>query len=369
MPVISELVHGARSFWLKNDRVELFLTETGGHLGPVAFKLKHRWVRPYSLPPWTATEVSKDVQPIIKIARGDFFCLPFGESRGIPYVHGDTANLDWRPVEVDFNQLVLEMEMKTIKGKVRKIITLNPGHRAVYQEHLVQGLQGRYNYGNHAIIEFPEKGGPFHINTSPFRFGQVKPDAFSNPAIGEYSALKTGARFDSLESVPLADGGKTSLSRYPARPGFEDLVMVTSDSEKLAWTAVTLDGYIWFSLKDPRVLPSTLFWISNGGRHSEPWNGRHRNRIGLEEVNSHFCDGLQQSRRNLLADQNISTTGHFSARKPKSIRIVQAVHPVPRGFGKVVAIAPDAAGVAVTVTGSSRRKVVVPVNWRFLETD
>jgi predicted alpha/beta-fold hydrolase len=45
MPVISEVVHGARSFWLKNDRVELFITEIGGHLGPVAFKLKHRWVR------------------------------------------------------------------------------------------------------------------------------------------------------------------------------------------------------------------------------------------------------------------------------------------------------------------------------------
>ena len=55
-----------------------------------------------------------------------------------------------------------------------------------------------------------------------------------------------------------------------------------------AWTAATLDGYVWISLKDPRTLPSTLFWISNGGRHGEPWNGRHLRRLGLEEICGHF---------------------------------------------------------------------------------
>jgi len=81
---------------------------------------------------------------------------------------------------------------------------------------------------------------------------------------------------------------------YPARRGFDDLVMLSADPDlPFAWNAVTFPAqrYVWFSLRDPRVLRHTIFWISNGGRHYAPWNGRHTGVLGLEDITSYFHMG------------------------------------------------------------------------------
>ncbi len=36
-------------------------------------------------------------------------------------------------------------------------------------------------------------------------------------------------------------------------------------------------------LKDPRDLPVTMLWLSNGGRNYAPWNGRHLGVLGIED--------------------------------------------------------------------------------------
>jgi hypothetical protein len=358
-------VHGEPSYRLGNGDVELFVTPRGGHLGPVRFRLGKRWAQPYALAPWQPTDLS-DGPPIIRVLRGDFFCLPFGSSANIRDVHGETANGTWERLENGPGRLVMEMDVKNPQCKVRKTLGIRRGQRAVYQEHRIEGLQGHFNFGHHAILQFPEKGGPYFVNTSPFRFGQVKPEAFSDPLNREYGALKTGARFQSLAKVPLAAGGVTSLQEYPARRGFEDLIQVSSVAGDLAWTAATLDGYVWISLKDPRVLPSTLFWLSNGGRHAPPWNGRHLGRLGLEEVCGHFSDGLEVSRRNLLRKHGVPTALSFRTRTPRSVRAIHLVHPVPEGFGRVRRILPAKSGDAVRIWGSRSQALDAPVDWNFL---
>ena len=59
--------------------------------------------------------------------------------------------------------------------------------------------------------------------------------------------------------------------------------MVSDTRLPFAWTAVAFpqQRQVWFALKDPRLLRATIFWISNGGRYYPPWNGRHRNVMGL----------------------------------------------------------------------------------------
>lgn len=358
-------VHGEPSYSLGNRDVELFVTRRGGHLAPVSFRLGRRWVQPYALAPWQPDGIDASFPPVLKVLRGDYFCFPFGGGKGIKDIHGETANAAWTLAQEGSGRLVLDLQSTAPRCQVRKILSIKEGHRAVYQEHLIDGLQGRYNFGHHAILEFPAAGGPFHVNVSPFKFGSVKPEPFSDPLQREYGALKTGARFRSLEKVALATGGTADLTRYPARQGFEDLIMVSSRSGDLAWTAATLDGYIWISLKDPRVLPSTLFWISNGGRHADPWNGRHLRRLGLEEVCGHFCDGLEESRKDRLRAQGIPTTAYFKAKEPKSVRVIHLVHPVPAGFGRVESVERLADGTGITVHGAAG-KVKVPVDWTFL---
>ena len=359
------VVHGEPSFALKGRDVELWLTRRGGHMGPVRFRVGKRWVQPYGLAPWRPEELG-EFPPVLQVLRGDYFCLPFGESKGIPYGHGETANEAWETVEAGAARLVVEMKVKNPSCTVRKTLSIREGHRAVYQEHRIEGLQGRYNFGHHAVILFPETGGPYHVNVSPFKFGSVKPEAFSNPLAREYGILKTGARFKALAKVPLATGGFADLRQYPARRGYEDLIMVSARPGDFAWTAATLDGYVWLSLKDPRTLPSTLFWISNGGRHAAPWNGRHLGRLGLEEVCSHFCDGLEASRQDRLKGQGVPTTSAFRAKEPKSIRVIHAVHAVPKGFGRVESVERDDDGAHVRVAGSGGKTVRVPVDWAFL---
>lgn len=357
-------VHGEPSYRIKSSRVEAFLTKRAGHLAPIHFTLGRRTVSPCSLSPWLPSECPKGTPPILQVLRGDFFCLPFGDDPSAPPVHGETANRSWRAEEISETRLRVSLRQKN-GARIEKIITIDDATAAVYQEHKISNLDGDFNFGHHTVLEFPEKEGPFLVNVSRFKFGQVQPAPFTNPAIGEYSTLKTGGRIRSLQRVPLATGGWTSLHEYPAREGFEDLIMLTSRPGDFAWTAVTFDRYIWLQLKDPRMLPSTLFWLSNGGRHYPPWNGRHRRRLGLEEVCSHFNDGLTISREDRLKKEKIPTTRRFHPDIPTSIRLIHVAHPVPRAFGMVVDVKREGAGT-VRVRGASGREVSVPVAWEHL---
>jgi hypothetical protein len=334
-------------------------------MAPVRFLVDDRWVEPLSMPPWVPDECNEEVPPILKVLRGDFFCLPFGGDASVTLPHGETANAMWTLVSQDANTLKVRMDLAESPGSVTKSLGVREGQRAVYLEHVIEGLDATLNFGHHAILQFPNEGGPFFVNTSPFRFAATKPEALTDPAIGEYSCLKIGARFRSLDRVPLATGGHTSLRQYPAREGFEDLIMLSSVPGDFAWTAATLDGYLWLTLKDPRKLPSTLFWLSNGGRHYPPWNGRHRARLGLEEVLSHFNDGPIVSSQDRLSAEGIPTARQFRREEATSIRLVYVVHPVPPGFGMVKNVRRVKDG-GVDVRGSNGERIRIPVDWQFL---
>jgi hypothetical protein len=252
---------------------------------------------------------------------------------------------------------------------VIKKIWLLPGQTAVYQRHEIRGMSGPVNPGHHAILQFPHEEGSGRISTSGFSFGQVYPGAFEKPALGGYSALKPGARFTSLAKVPLAAGGTTDLASYPARRGFTDLVLMASRQEgPFAWTAVTFprERYVWFALKDPRVLRQTIFWISNGGRHYAPWNGRHLSAIGLEEVTSYFHKGLAESARpNSLSRRGIPTYLSLRPDETMVINYIMAVAEIPAGFDEVRTIQPG--GPGVILTSVSGRKVRAPLCLDFLQ--
>ena len=159
------------------------------------------------------------------------------------------------------------------------------------------------------------------------------------------------------------------MTSFPARLGFTDLLGVFPKAGKTpAWTTATNreEGYMWFSLKDASVLPATLFWISNRGRHSLPWNGRNRC-LGLEDVCGYFAEGLADSvRRNPLNAAGIPTSVRLSPKSPTSVHYIQGVVGVPRGFdcARAATFAPG----EVTFTSVTGKKVTVPVRWEFLAT-
>src|SRR5262245_32589880 len=100
-------IQGEPSFRIANREVEAYVTRRGGHLAPAFFDLGRRRVQPYALAPWLPGDLPRGMPPILRVLRGDFFCLPFGASPGVRDVHGETANDAWRAVERGPDRLVL----------------------------------------------------------------------------------------------------------------------------------------------------------------------------------------------------------------------------------------------------------------------
>ncbi|WP_193211758.1 hypothetical protein [Luteolibacter marinus] len=365
---MNDLVHGEPSWQLSHDLVKLWITCRGGHLAPVEFDLGERVVSPYAMAPWRGDEADSKLPGLLAVLRGDFFCFPFGPQRKGP-PHGVSANAAWQVVSGGDDRIHLGMDDPDSGGWMEKIVLIKEGQTAIYCDHRISGVEGSFNYGTHPILDFSGlEEGEGRVSVSGFRWASVYPGAFSDPRNREYGALLPGARFTELGEVPLANGGSTDLTRYPARQGYDDLVMMvnepTTPKQPFAWSAAVLDGYVWYSLKNPADFPATLFWISNGGRHAAPWDGSHFGRLGIEEVCSHFSDGVDVARKDLLASGSIPTSRAFKKDQTVSLRIVQAVAAVPDGFGAVRSIVPDGPGFVV-ITGESGQNVRTPVDWKY----
>jgi hypothetical protein len=380
---VLQTIRSQPSWRLRSNEVELAVTRQGGHMAPVTFFRGSRQpVQPYHISPWQDEKLKLEV-PVLRSLRGDFFCLPFG-GNGEAYQgenhppHGETAGAHWyyggTKKEGAITTLTLNLETNARSGKVSKQLSLVEGENVVYSRHLIEGFAGRTPLGHHATLAVPEKEGSVRIATSPFRLGMTNPSQFSNPEQKEYQSFEIGARFTDLRKVPLMWKGApdADVTRLPARTGFADLLLIASEpASKLngpAWVTATYpeDGYLWFSMKDPAVLASTVFWIENHGRHGSPWNGRNRC-LGLEDVTAFFADGLAASAKsNVLNSAGVPTTLELTKDRPTAVNYIQGVARIPAGFDvvKTVQFAPGKA----TFTSESGKEVVVPVRHEFLAT-
>ena len=374
------MVRGQPSWRLASPEVEAFVTQMGGHLGPITFDRQGRRLQPCSVAPWVEEPADPSLPPVIQALRGDFFCLPFGGNAtqflGEKHpVHGDTANARWRfeSLETQGGRTCLHLSLRTKvrPGRVDKRIWLVAGENVVYSQHVVSGMSGPMNLGHHAMLKFPDVPGSGRVSTSRFVYGQVFPQAFEFPEQGGYSWLKLGAEFDSLEKVPTLDGKTADLTRYPARRGFEDLLMLVSDMKApFAWTAVTFpkERYVWFALKDPRVLRETIFWLSNGGRHYPPWSSRHVNVMGLEEVTACFHHGLAESaRKNPISRKGLPTCLTLSSRKPLVVPYIMGIAPIPVGFDRVTSIQAVPGKRTILLKSASGKQAEAAVDVSFLQ--
>ena len=380
----SRSVHSQPSAILATKDVEVAVTTRGGHMAPVTFfRSSDRPVQPYYVSPWQDEAPLPMPAPVLVTLRGDFFCMPFGgnsaEVAGEKHPpHGEIVGELWEVVGTkqagDVSTLTMEIDTKVRKGRVIKDLSLVDGQNAVYSRHTIEGFAGRAPLGHHATLAMPEKEGAVRIATSPIRFGMTCPGVFSDPKQREYQALLPGAKWTDLAKVPVAWKGAADadLTRLPGRYGYADLVqLVNESSEKTggpAWTTATFsaDGYLWFALKDPAVLTTTVFWMENHGRHGHPWNGRN-NCLGLEDVTAFFADGLAASvSDNLLSKEGIATAVTLTADKPTTVNYIQGVVRIPEGFENVKTL--EFAPGEVTFVSTTGKRVTAPVRHEFLAT-
>jgi hypothetical protein len=302
--------------------------------------------------------------------------MPFGggEIRGESHTpHGETATAKWTFVSAatagKVRELTLVMNVRVRPGRVTKRLSLVDGHNTVYVRHTLEGFSGRMPLGHHATLAMPETPGSVLLATSAIRFGMTPPAAPGNPAVGEYHSIALGKRFAKLSQVPLRfrDESTGDFSAFPARRGYCDIISVFHrPAAAPAWTAATFarEGFLWFSLKDPRVLPALVMWVENHGRHIAPWNGRN-NCLGLEDVCAFFAMGLAPSlAKNVLNRAGVPTALELSPKRPTAIHYIEGVAKTPAGFGRVrnATFSPG----KVCFTDERGRRVVVKVCHEFL---
>ena len=371
---------GQPSWSFGTGLVRATLTRRGGHLAPVTFTLKSgQTVQPFAVAPWALRKLPREFPELLRSLRGDFFCCPFG-ANGVPWrgerhpPHGETANRTWRLVSLETGKgrstLHARMKTRVRKGQVDKFLTLIDDHTALYSSHVISGMQGPMSVGHHALLKFPAAANG-RISTSRFEHGQVLPSAFESPEGGGYQCLRPGATFRSLKRVPRQDGAHADLTAFPARPGYDDLVLLAAPARlRLAWSAVTFSepSYVWFALRDPRSLRSTLLWMSNGGRHYFPWSGQHTRVLGVEDVTANFHYGLAESAgNNALRRRGVATTLPLERDRPTTIRYIMGVAAVPSGFDQVADIRPTHGGIELLASNGLRSRV--PIELGFLDAE
>ena len=366
-----------------NDEVELAVTQLGAHMAPVKFyRASSAPVEPYYICPWHDETLADAAPPVLRVLRGDFFCMPFGtnaaSSNGETHPpHGEPSGGGWNLVGHGKTGRVTTLEIlfkpQVRPGTITKRISLVDGQNAIYSQETLSGFKGAMPLGHHAILAVPEKEGSLRVAASSFALGMTCPVLFSDPRNREYQSMAIGKEFTDLRHVPLLwkEPAEADATVFPARTGFTDMLAICRKpvwGGEPAWitASVQQDGYLWFALKNPAVLPTTVFWISNRGRQGPPWNGRNRC-LGLEDVCGFFAEGIKAScEPNVLTRHGIPTALELSPERPTVVNYIQGLVRIPAGFEMVRSAQFEPGKVTfVSITG---KQASAAVHWEFLTT-
>jgi hypothetical protein len=376
-PSSTQIIQGQESWTRTTGAVSAAITVTGGMVGPVTFTLPDgRSVEPYYVNPWHADDpdvIAALEPPVLGPLRGDFFCLPFGGNNAVGQEdhlpHGEASCETWRirqdQGEAWESRIILEREYWACPGKVVRELTFGTDSPWILSSHTLTGFYGAYPLGMHATLRGGDNRGTWTIQTAPFDFGLTDPEFAAPYASGEYSALAPGEFFHDLARVPTRwkTPGWTDCTVFPDRKGFVDIAAIfrkadpnAAPAKRLAWTVAVNneEGYLWYSIKDAAVLPQTVFWMENGGRHGAPWSGRN-SCIGIEETCGFLASGRTASvGGNAVNRRGVPTAVQLSSQDPAVIRTLQGVLPLKNT---------DISVIGLETTGAD------DTSWQFLLAD
>ncbi len=336
-----------------------------GHIR--ALELPGAPARPLHEAPWLhEPELDSAGLPVEARLAGDFLCAPFStcDVEEGP-LHGWTANSAWTPTDASesTNEATARFRLdRTVMGaEVEKELTLVADAPLLYQTHRFRGGSGSIPVAHHVMTRMLQGG---RFSCSPKRFAFTPQDA---PEAGR-SLLAYPAQSSDLAHFPAAGGGTADLGQYPpAATGTEDFVaLVEQDLDSIGWSAVVceFERRIVFTVKDCRILPLTMLWLSNGGRDYSPWNGRHIGVLGIEDGCAYAAAGHAASiAPNELSAQGIPTSVQLAPNAVVAVRMVVGAISLPAGWLAVERIA--LAGDLLVLSGNGDGEVSMPFREGF----
>lgn len=367
--------YGKSSYNISNESVEVFTTVLGGNT-TAYFKLGKKTICPYFIAPWWKEPWLNLGSNLLNVCRGNFFCLPMGgdpegySGKVIP-VHGSCANENWDQLdrENDNKKKLSLVFRENDFASIHKEITIKDSETIIYEKNTVMGYEGDYPIAYHPMIKLPTEFGKAHLAIGEFIDGFTTKEPHEDPAMGGYYLFKNDIRINNIKRVPTIYGDFEDLSKQPIRKGFEEVaIFITDKNQDIGYSAITNkeDGYLYFQLKNPKEFQSTMLWISNGGRHYPPWNGRCDSVIGLEETTSFFHYGLKKSaENNFLNERGYRTFSKLNKNEKKSFKLISGVVDIPEGFSGVEKIEKKDNGIVIT--GLNNEKIIVSVDVDYLK--
>jgi hypothetical protein len=313
-------------------------------------------ITPLHRAPWYGSaDEAEGLAAVERRLAGDFLCMPFGKSDLVSDpLHGFPANARWQPVERHPDSARLRLTVPVMGATVEKELRIAHDAPLLYQTHVIEGGAGEVTLAHHPMVHMAAGG---RLAFSP-KVSVRTPDKPLEPGA---NWLPPGVR----ASDPAALPGGFDLTRYPDQPCEDFVTLVEAKGRTLGWTAVTraAEGDIVFVLKDPRVLPVTMLWFSNGGRRYAPWSGRHRGVLGIEDgVAAGSAGHKAASGANPIRDEGVPTVLALGGRHV--IRHVIGAIPKPAGWSTVARI--HRTSGALVLTGDSGGTVEIGFAAGFL---
>jgi len=373
-----------KTLLLKNSKVEVGILQECGHLFPVRFFFGKNTIEPMHIAPWVKEDLNGSMPPMLKYLRGDFFCAPFGASDVMPDEtrgHGASANDKWDALETTKSSILLRLSKQIMGADLLKEISINDDESVVYQKHTFKGGSGKIPVGHHAMLRIPSRT---YLSYSDFIFGGTPPEPVeTNPSKGrsllkypqQFQAVKGGSQSgadlqqsaETLKKVKDNENKDIDISVYPFAEGHEDLYMIISSHDvPFGWSAASCpnEGWLWFSIKNPGILPNTVIWLSNGGRYYPPFSSRHKNVIGIEETVSFFHLGHKASvESNFLNEQGCRTYIELSHHNDITIPWIFGVVQIPQTFGRVKQIREIKGGIEIEDYNHNKTEAKVNLNF------
>ena len=352
---------------IKNNKVSLGITEQGGQLSDVTFITDSRIIKPMHKAPWADEKLNDSFPPMLKILRGDFFCAPFGDSdilENETRPHGASANDLWNIVSQTDSSVELALDKKIMGAELRKRIYLKNDESVIYQQHEFIGGEGKIPIGHHSMLRAEKK---LQLSFSKYVWAGTPTNEIEVEPNGK-SFLKYPQTFNDLSKAWLNDNSFADLRIYPTFENHEDLLMLISDDTlPFSWSTASCQesGWLWFTLKNPKILSSTILWMSNGGRNYPPFSGRHKNVIGIEEVTSYFHLGHKASiETNELNKLGFKTFIELFPNKNINIPFIFGLTEIPNDFKEVKKIESTKNGI--NIIDEKGTAIFVKVDMSFL---
>jgi hypothetical protein len=348
---------------IETDDVRLMFDPKGGLISDVIFNPGSRHISPLHKAPWVGRneEVDAGIPAIERKLAGDFFCAPFAQASADVPLHGWTANGDWDalPGETQAGLGRYRLRQDVHGGMATKEIRLISGHPVVYQTHTITGGTGRIPVAHHAMIHVP---GGATLSFSDKAFGSTGLCAPEPEPSRGRSVLAYPQTFASLSAIRKSDGSMADASCYPFETGHEDVVVLTEkQNSPFGWSAALAakEGFIFFAIKDARVLPHTVLWMSNGGRLYPPWSGRHTAVLGIEEAA--VCFHLPDEN---TTDADVPLGLDLYPARTTEIRYAFGAIEVPTGWASVSGM--SLADGELIISNETGRRRAIPFDDRFL---